>query len=90
MDFNINSTVWVHIHYYQKALTNYYRVAIYLELISKLSSKILLYLQVYCLTKSETHNGLYKALIIVIIFFILSQLKYIFIEQYVHIYRSNS
>ena len=44
MDFNINSTVWVHIHYHQKALTNYSRVAIYQELISKLSSKILYYL----------------------------------------------
>ena len=44
MDFNINSTVWVHIHYHQKALSNYSRVVIYLELISKLSSKILLYL----------------------------------------------
>ena len=44
MDFNINSTVWVHIHYHQKALINYSRVEIYLELILKLSSKILVYL----------------------------------------------
>ena len=81
MDFNINSTLWVHIHYHQKALSNYSRVAIYLELFSKLSSKILLYLFISIfLAKAETHNDLYRALIIVIIFLFISLFEYIFID----------